>query len=427
MRKWIFLLLILTVFVFLTASAEAKVYLDVYGSTIKKVTIGVPPFKSDTPNRLQMDMGDLLNKDLDFSGFFIVAPQSLIDKELSDEGIEKQEIKFGNWRSIGIELICKAKLQEKDRELALEAYVYDSLDGSLVLAKRYKAKSEEWRRIVHRLADDIVLAVTGEKGIMSSRIAYVAGGRGRKEIYITDIDGSNVKKLTNYGSLTLLPSVSPNGKYLAYTSYREGSPNLYVRSLETNKEVYADREGSMKFGTNWTGTSTLLYSVCAGKMSMIYAADVEKKERRVLVRGEGIYTSPSMSPDGSKLLFVSDMHGSAQVFIKDMASGEVKRLTYQGNYNTAPSFSPKGDAIAYVAKFEGSFEVVIMNVDGSNQRVLTNGGINDSPQFSPCGRYILYSSKRGARYAIHIMLYNGSNDRVLRFTDGDEEQARFAP
>ena len=421
--------MILSMCLFFTASlADAKVYLDVFGKSYKKITIGVPPFKVEKPDRLRMDMTELLHKDLDFSGFLIVAPPSLIDKELSDEGIEKQEIKFNNWRSIGIELLCKAKLQEKDGELTLEAFLYDTFDGSLMLAKRYRTQTGEWRKVVHRLADDILLTITGEKGINSNKVVFASGSRSRKDIYMADIDGQNVKRLTNYRSICLSPSVSSNGKYLSYTSYKEGRPNLYVFDLENNREIFVDREEGMKVGTSWmTNRAALAYSHTSGRYSTIYTFDVDRKDKKSLMRNEGIYTSPSFSPDGTKIVFVSDKYGTPQIFVRDLASGDIKRLTYSGSYNSSPNFSPKGDLIVFVAKFEGSFEICTMNPDGSNQRVLTSGGINDSPHISPCGRYIIYSSNKGGKSTINVMLFNGENKRVLRFTDGDETQPRFVP
>lgn len=422
--NWIFMAICL---VFLAVPLEAKVYLDVYGKTFKKITIGIPYFKSEKPDRLRMDMSELLEKDLDMSGFFTVASPSLIDRELADEGIERQDIKFQNWRSIGVEVVCKGRFQQMDGEVILEAFLYDVLDASLVLAKRYRTKTDEWRKIVHRLADDIMLVTTGEKGIMSSRIVFVSGSKRNKDIYTAGIDGFDVKRLTNYRAITILPSISPNGRYLAYTSYKEGKPNLFVMDLATSREIHAEKDDGMKIGSTWTGRSTLGYSHTAGVYSTIYALDVEKKEKKVILRKDGIYMSPSFSPDGTKMLFVSDMYGSPQIFVKDLLSGDIKRLTYFGNYNTSPAFSPKGDLIAFVTRAEGSFEVCTMNADGSNPKVLTNGGINDSPQFSPCGRYIIYSSKKGDHFNIYLMLYNGEGRRLLRFTDGDEEQPKFMP
>lgn len=411
-----------------TGVSNAKVYLDIYGTSFKKITIGVPAFKGEKVDKSTSEMSDVLNKDLDLSGFFITAPASLIDKELLNEGVEKTEVKFNSWRSIGIDLVCKARVQVVSGELSLEAFVYDTLDGSLMLAKRYKARATEWRRVTHRLADDIIFAATGERGIMSSRILFTAGRRNLKEVYLSDFDGQNVTRLTNYRSITLSPSLSPNGKYLAYTSYKEGRPNLFVSDFDKKNQIFVDRSEGMKIGTAWLNNSTLVYSHTSGKRSTIYAFDVSSRGKKVLLQRDGILTSPSVAPDGSRLIFVSDMYGTPQIFSKTLPSGEVKRLTYHGNYNSAPAFSPKGDLVAFVAKVSGGFEVCTMNPDGSNQRVLTSdGSVNDSPQFSPCGRYIIYTSLKGGVNKVNVMLFNGENKRTLRFTDFAEEQPKFAP
>lgn len=420
-------LVVVLFLIFIAGTAESKIYLDVYGKTYKKITIGVPSFQSDRPDRLRTDMSELLNQDLDMSGFFIVAPNSLLDRELTEEGVEKKDIKFTNWRSLGIELLCKARFITTGGEIALEAYLYDTLDGSLLLAKRYKSRPEEWRRLVHLLADDILLAVTGEKGIMGSRVVFVSGSKRNKDVFIAGIDGQNVRQITNFQNITVSPSISPDGRYLAYTSYKEGKPNLFIMDLETGKDIHSDREDGMKLGTAWLGKSTLGYSKTSGNHSTIYTFDAVSRQKKAIFTKEGILTSPSFSPDGTRMVFVSDMFGNPQIFIKDLSSGDAKRLTYSGNYNTSPSFSPKGDLIVFVAKINGSFEICTMNLDGSNQRVLTSGGINDSPQFSPCGRYILYSSKKGDQYNVYVMLYNGENKRMLKLTSKDEEQPKFVP
>jgi len=422
---WLVISICLT---FAVEPALAKVSLDIYGQSYKKITIATPPFKSDNGTKVKTDMGDVLAKDLDMSGFFIVAPKSVMDRELTEEGIDKKEIRFENWRSLGIELICKGLLQTtQSGGLTLEIYLYDSSDGTLLFAKRYRTTADDWRRLVHRLADDIIQAVTGERGIMSSRVLFVAGGRQGKDIAISDLDGAGVSKLTNYGKITLSPCISPDGKYLAFTSYKEGRPHLFVLDLEKNREIYANRDEGMKVASTWFDKRTLVYTHTSGKYSTIYAENVETKEKRVLLRQEGILASPSFSIDGKRMVFVSDMYGNPQIFIRDLPSGETKRLTYVGNYNTAPSLSPKGDLIAYGCKTDGALEICVMKADGSEPRVLTDGGVNDSPQFSPCGRYILYSASNGKKAGIYLMLHNGDNRRALSFTAGEDTQPKFVP
>jgi TolB protein len=318
-------------------------------------------------------------------------------------------------------------VQERGGSFSLEAYLYDATDGSLLFGKKYRSTSPEWTRIVHRLADDIILTVTGEKGIMSSKVLFIAGEKRHKDVYISDLDGNGARKLTQHNQIVVSPSVSPDGKYLAFTSYKEGNPNLFVVDLEKNRDVYVNREDGMKLGATWMDKKTLVFTYTAGKFSTIYSVNVETKDQKVLLRKDGILASPAFSPDGSKMVFVSDMYGGPNIFVRDMATGDVKRLTYSGNYNTAPAFSPKGDRIAFVAKTEGALEICVMRSDGSDARVLTDGGINDSPYFSPCGRYIFYSSQKGSTTRICFMLLNGDNRRELKFVGGEETQPRLMP
>ena len=422
-----FSVLALTVCIlFATSHAESRVYLDVYGQSYKKITIATPPFKGDTaPTATQSGMKQLLDKGLDLSGFFIVAPSSVIDAELRSEGAERKDIRFESWRSLGIDVICKGNLQQNADGLSLDAFLYDSSDGMLLFAKKYKGGPGEWRMIINRLADDIVLAVTGERGIMSSRILFISGGGRSRDVYISSLDGSEMRRLTSYNRLMVSPALSPDGRYLAFTSYKEGSPHLYVIDVQRGKEVYVNREEGMKNGVTWVDSKRIAYAHILGKYSTIYCDNVETKEHRVILRKDGILTSPSLTKDGKKMIFVSDMYGSAQIFSKDINNGEIRRLSRSGSYNTSPVVSPKGDLIAFVSKIGGSFEICVMKIDGSEQRALTNGGINDSPRFSSCGRYIIYSSKNGGKGGIHLMLLNGDNKKLLNFTGSEEGQPSF--
>ncbi len=278
------------VLAFFEAAGEAKVYFDVYGQPYKKFVIAVPPFAGAEKPR--PEISDLLCRDLDFSGFFDVAPRSLMDSGMLGEGVDRDSIKFDRWRSLGVEFLCKALVKENGNDLTLEAYLYDTSDGTLSFAKRYRASPSEWRRVVHRLADEIIQAVTGEKGIMSSRVLFAAGKGRKRDVYVADLDGHGIRKLTDQRTIVVSPSVSPDGRYLAFTSYRHGQPDLYVFDLVTNDQVYSDRRGGTKVGSSWMDAHTVVYSHIFGKTSTIVAANVETKERRDLLRKEAILSLP---------------------------------------------------------------------------------------------------------------------------------------
>ncbi len=342
---------VLTLF---AAGAHATVYFDVYGQPYEKDTIAIPPFAGEAGGKAEVS--DLLGRDLDMSGLFVVAPRSLMGNDLINEGLDRSTIKFDQWRSLDVEFLCKALVQQQGSTFSLEAYLYDTSDGTLVFAKKYDAAPSEWRRVVHRLADEIILAVTGEKGIMSSRVLFTAGDRLHRDVYLADLDGQDVRKLTDQRQIIVSPSVSPDGKYLAFTSYKAGKPNLYVVDLETNRDVYADTREGTEVGASWMDARTIAYAHVLGERSTIYAANVETRRRRVLLSKSGILVSPAFSPDGTKMLFVSDMFGGVNIFVEDLATGKIKRLSHFGGYNTSPAYSPKGDLIAFVSKTEGPWK-----------------------------------------------------------------------
>jgi TolB protein len=406
-----------------TGVAEARAYLDVYGQSYSKITIAAPPFQSGGTQR--PEMSGLLGQDLDMSGFFVVTPAALIDKEFLNEGVDRESIRFDRWRSLGIDVLCKATVAESAGAVSLSTYLYDAVDGSLLFAKKFEGPSSDWRMLVHRLADEIILETTGEKGIMSSRIIFVGE---KRDVYVADLDGHEARNLTAHNRLIASPAISPDGRYLAFTSYKEGKPCLYVVDLETRGEVYVDRQDGMKIGEIWMDERTLAYSYTSGKFSTIYSVNVETKERKILLRKEGILTSPTFSPDRGTMVFVSDMYGGPNIFASNLSTGEIKRLSYFGDYNVSPAFSPKGDLIAFVSKIESAFEICVMNPDGSDARILTDGGVNDSPHFSSSGMYILYSSQKGNdRTHVYFMLRTGGNKRALALPGTEQTQPSFMP
>ena len=379
MKKHSFMTIVsaLAVMLMFSSVSHAKVYLTITGETFKKITIGVPYFKGEKTAGSSLGMSDLLNKDLDFSGFFIKLP-SLIDRSFST-GCGKRGGQIRLWRSIGIDIVLQGRLSVVNGGSIWGALFTTPSTGRWCW-EALKPKQNEWRRVTHRLADDIIFAVTGEKGIKVPACSLRRAAE-PEEIYLSDFDGQNVARLPTTGASRFrrpCPRTKPR------PSYREGRPNLYVTDFDKKNEIFVDRSEGMKIGTSWLGNSTLVYSHTSGKTSTIYAFDVGSRSKKVLVRRDGILTSPTVSPDGSRLVFVSDMFGSPQIFSKALPSGEPRRLTYHGKYNSAPAFSPKGDLIAFVANLSGGFEICTMNADGSNQRLLTNDGtVNDSPQFSP--------------------------------------------
>src|SRR6266581_2879103 len=275
------------------------------------------------------------------------------------------ETDFVPWSNAGFDLLVRSEYSLKNEQLTVEFRLFDVINRKLITSKRYLGSARDLRRFSHTFADEILRAITGEKGAFTTRIAYVSTQTGNKEIYVMDWDGHNPLPLTKNGSINLNPDFSPDGREIIFTSYKRGKPDLYRRLLSNTAEVAL----SSRKGLNITG---------------------------------------SWSPDGKQIAFVSDRLGKPQIFIMNADGGDVRRLTTSGSYNVNPRWSPKGDRIAYSRMTNGGFNIFTVAPDGSSDTQLTTDGNNENPSWSADSRLICFSSKRSSGNGVYVMRADGS-------------------
>jgi TolB protein len=295
-----------------------------------------------------------------------------------------------------------------------------------VFSKRLLGRQNQHRNLAHRLSNEIIHFLTGQKGMFLSRIAYVNRFHGErkdsyKEIFACDVDGHGHKQLTFDKSIALLPRWSPDGNGLLYVSYKEGGPMLYLKDLDTGTDQRISGRTGLNIGADWApGGDRIALTLSHGDNPDVYTTDLKGNILERLTTHWSIDVSPTFSPDGSKIAFVSNRSGSPQIYIKELESGEIRRLTYEGRYNTSPSWSSL-NRIAFTGMDGGTFDIYTINEDGTGLQNLTGGmGNNEDPCWSPDGRYIAFSSNRDGRYHIYLMTANGRNQRRITFHEGEQ-------
>ena len=222
----------------LAQSVSAVVELQISPSAIQKIPIAVPDFKymSSEQTQLAREMSDVLSNDLNISGVFRPLDRKGFLENPQTMGIEASEIKFEDWSKQRADFLARCSYQVQGSSIRLEGRLLDVAGRKLVGGKSYSGDLRAWRPMVHAFADDIMMMVTGERGVFDTKIAYVQSVGNNKEIFYCDFDGNNPVQVTRDNSIALSPSWSPDQSQIAYVSYRDGKPKVYGFSVSNNSQ-----------------------------------------------------------------------------------------------------------------------------------------------------------------------------------------------
>jgi TolB protein len=219
------------------------------------------------------------------------------------------------------------------------------------------------------------------------------------------------------GALNLAPLLSPDGQVLAYTSYREGAPSIYLRHLMSARDERLTLRDGFALPGSWAPNGRyLVLSKSENGNSDIFLYDRDRRYLRRLTTHDGIDISPSFAPDSARLVFTSNRSGSSQIYLTDVHGREPVRLTSTGDYNTSAVWSPRGDTLAFVGRSaDQSIDIYTMRADGTERQRVTQSGsvIEESPSWAPDGQSIMYTQVHNGMHERRIVRVDGTEDREL--------------
>ncbi len=413
------------------AAWAQRVTIDITQPSFERIPIAIPDFKRQAAEQSQLarEMGEALANDLDYSGVFrSLDPKGFLE-DPQTMGLTAADIKFPEWRKVGADFVARGAYQVQGSTLKIEGRLFDVVGSRMVFGKVYEGETRNWRQMIHRFADEILYALTGERGVFDTKIAYVQAQGKAKEIYVVDFDGSSPVQVTRDNSLNLSPAWNSNGTQLAYVSYKENAAKIYAVNLMDGAQRVICGYPGLNISPAWRpGSNQLAATLSKDGNPSIFLVSSSGEVIQKLVQGFSINVSPSWSPDGKRLAYVSDETGNPQIYVLDVASGQKRRITFSGNYNTAPAWSPKGDYIAYTSLIGGRHNIVVIRPDGSDARQLTHGeGNNEDPTWSPDGRMLAFSSTREGGSAIWVLQTNGTGIRRLTPSGSGQELPDWSP
>jgi TolB protein len=374
-------------------------------------------------NEYAANITQVLRNDLDFSLYFRVAKiDSFVVAILGNDFYN-----MDGWYQLGVQYLLDGSVQLEEGKLKVEINVADVIRKKVIKSFKFETKPESYRALAHAIADEMILQFTGQKGIFSTKIAYVHWADGNKEIYVCDYDGHSPYPVTNDHSINISPSWSPDGGKLVYTSYKQRNPDLWVTDVKTNQpQLFASFPG-LNSAPAWSPDGKYVaVTLTRDGNPEIYLLTPQGEIARRLTYGKAIDSSPNWSPNGKEIAFTSDRSGYPQIYVMDVEGTNTRRLTYTGDIADSPCWSPRGDRIAFVCREGGKLDIYTMDITGENFNRLTYAGSNENPRWSPDGLHIVFGSNRSGKYEVYSMHWDGTAQKQIT-GEGENYNPAWSP
>jgi TolB protein len=339
------------------------------------------------------------------------------------------------WIKAGADHVAYGNFSKNGAQAVYEFRLFSTSSKSEILSKKYLGDSASPAILGHTIANDIVQAITGKPGLFLTRIVFVCDKTGKKEIYSSSFDGSDIRQVPRLRSLAMAPAWSPDGTRIAFSVYNRHSDNtknldLYEYDFKNGRyRPLSNRKGINSGAAYSPKGDRLAYTMSVTGNPEIHLLDLSTRETTQLTRSIGFDVDPAWSPDGKQLAFVSSRPGKPMLYTVDLdRPADAKRLTYAGSYNATPSWSPDGKKIAFAGWLDGRFDLFTITADGGKiERLTKDEGNNEDPHFSPDGNFLVFSSTRSGGKNVFIMGSGGGSVKRLTMGMGECVAPKWSP
>jgi len=377
------------------ALAQAPLRIEITEGVVEPMPFAVPAFVPDGGAAAQLagQITQVVIDDLAGTGLFREVPAAAhISKVASFDA----PIAFADWKAINAQALITGAVGVSGDRATVRFRLWDVFaQAPLGEGLQFDGSTANWRRLAHKVADQVYSRLTGESGYFDSRVAFIAASgpkeARRKQLGIMDFDGANPVMLTDGSALVLTPRLSADARRVLFTSYASGAPKVMM--LEGGgkaRTVIADASG-MTFAPRFSPDGRrVVYSRTVGTGADLFVGDIGGRSETQLTRGSSINTSPSFSPDGNRIVFESDRGGTQQLYVMSAAGGEASRISFGDGRYATPIWAPRGDLIAFTKISGGRFHIGVMRADGSGEKLLTGSYIDEGPTWAPNGRVLMF-------------------------------------
>ena len=424
LKSQLFIAAVTAVLIGVSTPTLAQMNIEITGVGQSLYPIAVMRFKDE--QKLPINITEIIRQDLARSGYFKNTENG--NAVESDEGTPN----YKSWAARGADaLVVGSVVQSGGSQFEIQYKLFDIRKSESLGGLKLNSSADNLRAVAHKIADDIILKLLGERGVFSTRLSYVIKDGKRYRLVISDADGQNIRNAMNSSEPIISPSWSPDGKKVAYVSFEDRKPVIYVHELATGRRIALSNQKGNNSAPAWSPDGRkLAISLSKDGNTQIYSINADGTGLQRLTRGNTIDTEPQYSADGRYIYFTSDRGGNPQIY-RMSAEGEqaegVKRVTFKQGFVTSPRISPDGKFLAYIANIGGAYRLYILNLATGDAQALTDGTSDESPSFAANGRYVLYSTKVGGKRVLAAVSVDGNSKQVLSIPGSDVRQPSWGP
>jgi TolB protein len=410
----------------------AELVVEVTHGQEDAIPIAIVPFNSPEEAAASFDVAQLVSDDLTRSGRF----KTMARNDMIDQPHVGANIGFDDWRRLNNDYIVVGQVQVQGADrFNIVFELYNVLNRQRLLGYQISANKAGLRLASHQVADMVFQKILGVRGAFATRIAYISvlGHLPDKtyQLIVADADGMNPRVVMDSKEPLMSPAWSPDGQSLAYVSFENRVPTVYVQFLKTGERRRMSARAGVNQAPAWSPDGkklALTLSTRDGNLD-IYTLDVATQALTRITDDPGIDTEPQWSSDGQSLYFTSDRAGGPQIYRTGIHPGDKpRRLTFQGAYNARPRLSPDESQLAFVTQEDGAYHIATMDLRGRGDvQVLTHGRFDVSPSYAPNGAVILYASRDRGRGVLALVSADGRVQERLVSSEGEVQEPAWSP
>ena len=415
----------------LSGLARAADPLLVTSGNDRSAPVAVVPFGWNGGAPLPEDLAQIVSNDLRNTGLFEpMARQNMISLPTSP-----QEVRFADWKALGVQYLVVGSLVPAGGRLQMQFSLLNVGSEQVLFSGSVGGGMEQLRDIAHYISDQVFEKLTATKGAFSTRLLYVTAERfgvnnTRYTLQRSDYDGARAVTLLQSREPILSPSFAPDGRRIAYVSFEQQRPRVFVQHIDTGRREQVTNFEGLNGAPAWSPDGRQLAFVLSRDGNPeIYVMDVASRQMRRVTNSQSIDTEPYWGRDGQTLYFTSDRAGKPQIYRTNINSGAVERVTFVGNYNANPKLSADERTLVMVHRQEGYavFKVAAQDLQRGNVRILSETSLDESPTVAPNGSMVIYATSHQGRGVLVLASSNGRVRVPLPVAQGEIREPSWSP